>query len=77
MFCDGPRASRAGEPGRGRNRDHPVGEDAAMDTSTDIVTVCMQQGRKGIAYDWHSLFAAAEAESFDSEIASILPALAE
>lgn len=48
-----------------------------MDTSTDIVTVCMQQGRKGIAYDWHRLFAALEAESFDSEIASILPALAE
>lgn len=48
-----------------------------MDTSTDTVMVCTQQGRKGIAYDWQSLFAAAEAESFDSEIASILPALAE
>ena len=48
-----------------------------MDTNTDIVTVCTQQGRKGIAYDWQSLYAAAEAESFDSEIVSILPALAE
>ena len=55
----------------------PVGEDAAMDTSTDIVTVCTQQGRKGIAYDWLSLYTAVEAESIDSEYASILPALAE
>lgn len=55
----------------------PVGEDAAMDTSTDTVTICTQQGRKGIAYDWQSLFAAAEAATLDSEIANILPALAE
>ena len=47
-----------------------------MDTSTDTVTVCTQQGRKGIAYDWQSLFAAAEAATLDSEIANILPALA-
>jgi len=48
-----------------------------METSTDTVMFSTQQGRKGIAYDWQSLFAASEAESIDSEYASILPALAE
>ena len=29
-------------------------------------------GRKGIAYDWQSLYAAAEAESLDVELAALL-----
>ncbi len=35
------------------------------------------QGRKGIAYDWQSLYAAAEALTIDSEHAELAPALAE
>ena len=35
------------------------------------------QGRKGIAYDWQSLYAAAEAASIDRELAALAPALAE
>jgi hypothetical protein len=39
--------------------------------------VCSQNGRKGISYDWQSLYAAAQAESIDSELAALAPALAE
>ena len=35
------------------------------------------QGRKGIAYDWQSLYAATEAASIDNELAALVPALAE
>ena len=34
-------------------------------------------GRKGISYDWHSLYAAAEAATLDCEHAALVPALAE
>jgi len=37
----------------------------------------INQGRKGIAYDWQSLYAAAEARSIDHEHAALAPALAE
>ncbi len=37
----------------------------------------INQGRKGIAYDWQSLYAAAEAATIDSEHAALVPALAE
>ena len=33
------------------------------------------QGRKGIAYDWQSLYAAAEAATIDCEHAAFTPAL--
>ena len=36
-----------------------------------------QNGRKGISYDWQSLYAAAEAATIDSEHAALVPALAE
>lgn len=36
-----------------------------------------QLGRKGIAYDWQSLLAEAEAANLDNEFASMSPALAE
>ena len=36
-----------------------------------------QNGRKGISYDWQSLYAEAQAESIDSELAQFAPALAE
>jgi hypothetical protein len=36
-----------------------------------------QGGRKGIAYDWQSLYAAAEAATLDHEFASIAHAHAE
>jgi hypothetical protein len=39
--------------------------------------VCSQNGRKGIAYDWQSLYAAAEAATLDQQLASLTPALAE
>ena len=40
-------------------------------------TVYIQNGRKGISYDWQSLYAAAEAASIDSELAALAPVLAE
>lgn len=40
--------------------------------------VCTQQGRKGIAYDWQSLYAAAEASLLDEQLRALTaPALAE
>ncbi len=36
-----------------------------------------QHGRKGIAYDWQSLFAASEVAGLDRELAALAPALAE
>jgi hypothetical protein len=46
---------------------------------SDITTapVSSQNGRKGISYDWQSLYAEAQAESIDSELAQFAPALAE
>ena len=37
----------------------------------------INQGRKGIAYDWQSLYVAAQTESMDRELAELAPALAE
>ncbi|HQZ37258.1 MAG TPA: hypothetical protein PK020_22720 [Ilumatobacteraceae bacterium] len=34
-------------------------------------------GRKGMSYDWQSLYAASEAASIDNELAALVPALAE
>ncbi|MFM2077439.1 MAG: hypothetical protein RJA49_1329 [Actinomycetota bacterium] len=48
-----------------------------MHNSTDTNPVCSQQGRKGIAYDWQSLYAAAEAATLDHQLAALTPALAE
>ena len=39
--------------------------------------VFSQNGRKGISYDWQSLYAEAQAELIDSELAKLAPALAE
>jgi hypothetical protein len=55
---------------------------AAMSASTHTTAVCTQQvfsqhGRKGIAYDWQSLYAAAEAVNLDEKLAALTPALAE
>jgi hypothetical protein len=36
-----------------------------------------QNGRKGVSYDWQSLYAAAEAATIDREHAALVPALAE
>jgi hypothetical protein len=46
---------------------------------SDITTapVFSQNGRKGISYDWQSLYAEAQAESIDRELAQFAPALAE
>lgn len=53
-----------------------------MSASTHTTAVCAQQvfsqyGRKGIAYDWQSLYAAAEAANLDEKLAALTPALAE
>ena len=39
--------------------------------------VFSQHGRKGIAYDWQSLYAASELAGLDHELAALAPALAE
>ena len=39
--------------------------------------VFSQHGIKGIAYDWQSLYAAAEAADIDEKFAALTPALAE
>ena len=41
------------------------------------VPVCSQYGRKGIAYDWQSLYVAAEAQSLDAQLAALTPEFAE
>jgi hypothetical protein len=38
---------------------------------TEPTPVCSQSGRKGISYDWQSLYAAAQAEGIDGELASL------
>lgn len=48
-----------------------------MNNTTDTTPVCTQNGRKGISYDWQSLFAAAEVAGVDHELASLIPALSE
>lgn len=52
-----------------------------MNTTDNVVdsipAVCTQQGRKGIAYDWQSLYAAAQAADLDAELASLAPEYAE
>jgi hypothetical protein len=48
-----------------------------MNTTTDTTPVCTQNGRKGISYDWQSLYAAAEAARVDQELANLVPALSE
>ncbi len=48
-----------------------------MNSTSETTPFSSQQGRKGIAYDWQGLYAAAEAATIDHELASIAPALAE
>ena len=48
-----------------------------MNDYTETTPVCSQQGRKGIAYDWQSLYAAGEAATLDRQLAALTPALAE
>jgi hypothetical protein len=48
-----------------------------MNTITETVSVYSQQGRKGISYDWQSLYAAAEAANIDEQLAAFAPVLAE
>jgi len=48
-----------------------------MNTISDTTPFSSQQGRKGIAYDWQSLYAAAEAATIDRDFAAIAPVLAE
>jgi len=43
----------------------------------DTTPVQSQNGRKGLTYDWQSLYAAAQAESIDHELAELAPALSE
>lgn len=43
----------------------------------DTSPVHSQNGRKGISYDWQSLYAQAQAESIDAELAELAPALTE
>ena len=40
-------------------------------------TYFSNNGRKGMSYDWQSLYAAAEAATIDCEHAALAPALAE
>lgn len=48
-----------------------------MNGITETTDFSSQHGRKGIAYDWQSLYAAAEAATLDSQLAALTPALAE
>lgn len=56
---------------------HSASKGAAMNTTTATTPVCTQNGRKGISYDWQSLYAAAEAARVDQELADLVPALSE
>lgn len=44
-----------------------------MDSFDGTITA----GRKGIAYDWQSLYVAAQTESIDAELARLTPEFAE
>ncbi|MEY4606752.1 MAG: hypothetical protein ACO3S5_02990 [Ilumatobacteraceae bacterium] len=46
---------------------------AVMAADTD----CFQQGRKGIAYAWHELYAAAQVETIEHELSMLAPEFAE
>jgi len=48
-----------------------------LSTNVDASQSTFGNGRKGISYDWQSLYAAAEAASIDGEHAALVPALAE
>ncbi len=48
-----------------------------MNDITKTTTICSQQGRKGISYDWQTMYAAAEAATLDSQLAALTPAHAE
>lgn len=48
-----------------------------LSTSVDASQSFSNNGRKGMSYDWQSLYAASEATSIDSEHAALAPALAE
>ncbi len=48
-----------------------------LSTNVDASQSFSSNGRKGISYDWQSLYAASEAASIDSEFAALVPALAE
>lgn len=50
---------------------------AAMNDMTTTAPVFSQNGRKGISYDWQSLYAEAQAELIDCELRELAPALAE
>ena len=45
--------------------------------TNDTAPVCSQYGRKGIAYDWQSLYAASETATLDEQLASLTPEFAE
>ena len=48
-----------------------------MNNISETTPFYSQQGRKGIAYDWQSLYAASLTANLDDAIASIAPAHAE
>lgn len=48
-----------------------------MNQHSTTFPVDPQSGRKGVAYDWQSLFASAEAADLDAKLAALTPALAE
>ncbi|MEI8238205.1 MAG: hypothetical protein WCI22_02190 [Actinomycetota bacterium] len=48
-----------------------------MNHNTEHAPVYSQQGRKGISYDWQSLYAAAEAANLDEQFVAFAPVLAE
>ena len=48
-----------------------------LSTNVDASQPFFSNGRKGMSYDWHSLYAAAKAATIDCELAALVPALAE
>jgi len=45
-----------------------------MNKSTETAPVCTQNGRKGITYDWQSLYAAAGVDTIGRQLATLAPA---
>lgn len=41
------------------------------------IALSTQEGRKGLAYDWQTIFAAAQAAALDHELAALTPEFAE
>lgn len=76
MVMVSPLSCRNRRPGRNREPHLSSRKGATMNSDT-TAPVCSQSGRKGIAYDWQSLYVAAATATLDDDLAALAPEYAE